>query len=269
MKAATLKGLVIHTADEAGTSPGPDYRFGWGLMDTYSAASEIFEDTASGVISENVLHDGEIFRQTIFANGREPLKVTISWTDLPGTPAEPAPDVYAIMLVNNLDLKIEHNGTTWYPWKLDPASPSSPATCAGPNDVDNVEQVLIESPDSGEYVVTIDHRGTITGGSQEFSMLVSGTNPGSQASAGQPSSRTSGNESVMIYPNPAFDRITLEKESSSLSEVIFYNSMGQIVKKTITADVQTQFDVKDLESGLYVILVRTGSGDSYTKMYKN
>ena len=36
--AATLKALVIHTADEAGTSTGPDYQFGSGLMNTRSAA---------------------------------------------------------------------------------------------------------------------------------------------------------------------------------------------------------------------------------------
>ena len=30
--ASTLKGLAIATADEAGVTPGPDYRFGWGLL---------------------------------------------------------------------------------------------------------------------------------------------------------------------------------------------------------------------------------------------
>jgi len=47
MKAATVKVLIIHTADEAGTSPGPDYEFGWGLMNTKKAALKISEnDTA-------------------------------------------------------------------------------------------------------------------------------------------------------------------------------------------------------------------------------
>jgi subtilisin family serine protease len=30
MRAATLRGLAIHTADQTGTSPGPNYTFGWG-----------------------------------------------------------------------------------------------------------------------------------------------------------------------------------------------------------------------------------------------
>lgn len=37
MQAATLKALVIHTADEAGFTDGPDYIFGWGLMNTTKA----------------------------------------------------------------------------------------------------------------------------------------------------------------------------------------------------------------------------------------
>ncbi len=39
MLSSTLKGLLIHTADEAGASPGPDYIYGWGLIDMQKAAS--------------------------------------------------------------------------------------------------------------------------------------------------------------------------------------------------------------------------------------
>ena len=41
MRSATLKGLVIHTADEAGSNPGPDYKFGWGLANMATAAQAI------------------------------------------------------------------------------------------------------------------------------------------------------------------------------------------------------------------------------------
>lgn len=37
LRAASLKALAIHTADEAGANPGPDYTFGWGLMNTRTA----------------------------------------------------------------------------------------------------------------------------------------------------------------------------------------------------------------------------------------
>jgi len=41
IRAATLKGLAIHTADEAGSNPGPDYQYGWGLMNTKKAVNMI------------------------------------------------------------------------------------------------------------------------------------------------------------------------------------------------------------------------------------
>ena len=52
MRSSTLRGLVLHTADEAGTSPGPDYRFGWGLFNTERAADVISESGISSTILE-------------------------------------------------------------------------------------------------------------------------------------------------------------------------------------------------------------------------
>ena len=39
MRSATIKGLAIHTANEAGLFPGPDYKFGWGLLNIGEAAT--------------------------------------------------------------------------------------------------------------------------------------------------------------------------------------------------------------------------------------
>ncbi|MGQ4828433.1 S8 family serine peptidase, partial [Enterococcus faecalis] len=41
MKGATLKALAIHTADEAGPSNGPDYQYGYGLLNVLKATSVI------------------------------------------------------------------------------------------------------------------------------------------------------------------------------------------------------------------------------------
>ncbi len=34
LNASTLKGLALHTADEAGPTDGPDHMFGWGLLNS-------------------------------------------------------------------------------------------------------------------------------------------------------------------------------------------------------------------------------------------
>jgi hypothetical protein len=55
MRASTLKSLIIHTADDLGTA-GPDYKNGWGLMNTKAAADVIqqhADNTGGGAIVES------------------------------------------------------------------------------------------------------------------------------------------------------------------------------------------------------------------------
>ncbi len=182
MRAATLKALIIHTADEAGPAEGPDYQFGWGLLNAERAAQVIDEDvTSNNTIDELVLNNGATYTRTVSVDGTEPLIVTICWTDVPGTPTAPALDPGTPMLVNDLDLKVTKDGTTYYPYKLDRLNPSAPATKTSTNDVDNVEKVYIASPSgdaplAGNYTIEVSHKGTLTNGSQAFSLIVSGDN---------------------------------------------------------------------------------------------
>ena len=175
MRSATLKALVLHTADETGTNDGPDYSYGWGLLNTQSAAAKITEDQTTDVITEQYLADGETYTRNIITNGTSPIRVTIVWTDPAGTPPAASLDPADIMLVNDLDLKITQATNTYYPWKLDKNNPSNAATKTSENNVDNVEMVDIASPlDATNYTITIDHDGTLSNGGQAFSMIISG-----------------------------------------------------------------------------------------------
>jgi PKD repeat protein len=174
MLAATLKALVIETADEAGPSDGPDYMFGWGLMNTDKAALKISEDLSLNVIDELVLNNGAVYNRTVHSDGILPLKVTICWTDPAGTPVSPQLDPATAMLVNDLDLVITDGTNTYYPWKLDRNNPTNAATNDGENDADNVEVVYIGTPATGDYTITVTHKGTLTNGSQAFSIVLDG-----------------------------------------------------------------------------------------------
>ena len=59
---------------------------------------------------------------------------------------------------------------TYYPWKLSRNNPTNAATNNRGNNVDNVEVVYIASPAAGNYTITIDHDGTLSGGSQNYSI---------------------------------------------------------------------------------------------------
>ncbi|WP_299705758.1 S8 family serine peptidase [uncultured Pontibacter sp.] len=177
MRAATLKGLAIHTADEAGSAPGPDYIFGWGLLNAERAANVISNKQKTHLISENSLAQGQTYRLDVVASGTGPLTVTISWTDPEGTAHAATTSNLnnrAPRLTNDLDLRVSHKGTTSLPWTLDPEKPSDAAK-RGDNIRDNVEQILIPNAIQGEtYSITVSHKGTMQKGPQAYSLLVSG-----------------------------------------------------------------------------------------------
>jgi hypothetical protein len=179
LRASTIKGLILHTADAAGNSPGPDYRFGWGLMNTASAAklmSQHAEGSSANLIREVDVRQDEVYEFELYSAGRGQMKVTICWTDPPGTVPPGKVDPTELMLVNDMDLRvISPLGTEHSPWILDPANPSAPATM-GDNVRDNIEQVYIASPEEGYYTVRVSHKGTVQGGLQVVSIIVSVSN---------------------------------------------------------------------------------------------
>lgn len=183
MRSATLKGLAIHTAEEAGTSPGPDYSFGWGLLNVEKGAAVIKAAVTSNnaatsehLLYENTLASGGTFSKTVVATGKGQLSATICWTDVSGAVTQTANALNdrTIKLVNDLDIRITKGSSTYMPWILDPNNPANAAT-RGDNIRDNVERVDIDSVVPGQsYTITVSHKGTLSGGSQAYSLLVSG-----------------------------------------------------------------------------------------------
>ncbi|NQT14868.1 MAG: S8 family serine peptidase, partial [Planctomycetes bacterium] len=140
--AATSKGLLIHTARDGG-NVGPDYSFGWGLVDAADAAD--FITTAASGVSTHMVHEetytGTEWTATIDSSGTAPLRVSLVWTDPAGTAQPAGLDVTGSVLVNDLDLWVTGPGGTFYPWTLDPSNPATPAVRTAANHIDNVEQV--------------------------------------------------------------------------------------------------------------------------------
>jgi hypothetical protein len=179
---STLRGLLIHTADQLGAYPGPSYIYGWGLIDPVAAVTLITNNYAAGsvpFIKEVRLVSGDYVQFPVVLTNGQPFKATITWTDPPGTPVAPALNPTNHMLVNDLDLRvISPGGTTNYPWVLNPSSPSAAAT-TGDNNLDNVEQVSLTNPTSGTYTVRITHKGNLVNDQgqtafQNVSIIMSG-----------------------------------------------------------------------------------------------
>lgn len=186
--AATAKALVAHTARDKGIR-GPDYSYGWGIMDASSAANILKQDNGSG----NFLSTPSVTQGTAYiypitvAEGDRELKTTIAWTD-------PSAAVYASKaLVNDLDLElVDPLGNIYYPFTLSGlANPTAPATQDRPNRLDNVEQVKVIDPAPGEWSIRVV--GHSVQSSQEFSLVsTSGLGDGIESSDSRTNTSVSG-----------------------------------------------------------------------------
>jgi len=187
MRASTLKALMIHTADDLGNA-GPDYQYGWGLINVKAAADVVLAHKAD--TNRPKLIEGRLSRTTnniktytnqctFIWDGLSPIRATLVWTDPEGSPAWRT-DSRTPNLKNNLDLKIiSPNGATNFPyvmpfvgtWTQD--SMSQPAV-RGKNNVDNVEQVYLESPTVGTYTASVTVDALSSGDDQVYSLIITG-----------------------------------------------------------------------------------------------
>lgn len=169
MRAATLKGLALHTADDAGPV-GPDAKWGWGLLNAKKAAETISLNGNGSLIQEMVLTEGNSITLEVTADEVNDLMASISWTDLPGTTVQGVANSPDPVLVNDLDIRITKNSETFYPWRLTSASTN---TQDEDNNVDPFERIDVAGA-QGTYTITITHKAELETGSQAFSLIVTG-----------------------------------------------------------------------------------------------
>lgn len=178
MLSSTVKALAIHTAREAGINPGPDYSFGWGLLDAEAAAQTLLNrDDQNIFIRELTLRNGEVFNLSLSPKANTKITVTMAWNDPAGTPVANSLDPPNLMLVNDLDVRILDGQTVaQFPWSLNPEVPSlgQPATKSD-NFRDNVEKIEFESPEAKIYTLSVSHKGILRGNSQVLSLIVTYT----------------------------------------------------------------------------------------------
>ncbi len=148
-QSALIKAAILNTANDVG-NVGPDYKFGWGIINGLRAGMLIEDDR---FLSDNVSQGGSNTHNISVPAGTTQVRFMLYWSDTPaGTGANPA-------LVNDLDLLVtDPSAGTHEPWILDhtpnPVTLDDPATL-GPDHLNNMEQVLINSPAAGTYDLDI------------------------------------------------------------------------------------------------------------------
>lgn len=256
MKAATLRALMINSADEAGDDPGPDYKFGWGLINAEKAVQTISGKGVSSVMDELTLNQDQVYTRTLNATGTKPLNVTVVWNDPSGKISTGTIDDATPVLVNDIDVRITKGTEISYPWVLNPSFIQGPAIQED-NAVDNVEYVSVPEA-SGVYTLTISHKGNLVGGSQDFSLVIDGVT--------EPLSVVQNEfKSIAVYPNPVENslNIQLTSDGDSKIDLSIYDMRGRVVKKHEFKDnsyiLDTSLDLASFASGIYFLKISQGA----------
>lgn len=259
MMSATLKGLVCHTAIDDTTKPGPDPVFGWGLLNAEVAANTIKNDINgnSATIKEITLNDGETYIYQFSSAGSGPISATICWTDPAGIVSSSPNNILTPRLVNDLDLRLEDvSSTVFMPWKLDSANVAASAI-KGDNTVDNIENIDISSSVSGDYTLKVSHKGSLTNGSQAFSLILTGTN----LILGVSDKLIS---NVLVWPNPTDEKLNLSFNTKGHKfTVSLYDLQGRKIFseriETILSKFNHSINTKGYNSGVYFLNIQSGS----------
>jgi len=149
------RAVVALTADDRGNT-GPDYRYGFGIVDCKRAADLILADkaTAGRHVVHGTIRQGEtIDYPLVVTSSATPLRVILSWLDVYASTGA------GTKLINDLDLElIAPNGTTInYPWRGLTAAGSQTHqwTRTDANRRDNIELATVDTPAVGTWTVRV------------------------------------------------------------------------------------------------------------------
>ncbi|GAB5521581.1 MAG: hypothetical protein RhofKO_38320 [Rhodothermales bacterium] len=273
MRAATLKALAIHTADDLGRQ-GPDYATGWGRLNTLQAGQQIDDAlTTPSALLEAVLDDGGTYTLPITVDTDQVLRVTLAWTDPPSTRRSITANALNDRrphLIHDLDLRLSANGTTYFPYVLDPDNLQLDAQ-TGDNQVDPVEQVRFVAP-AGNYLITVSHKGTLTTGAQPFSLVVSGGySERRPVPILQLTSEVEGNTVDLAWSTPfeqatgAFqvERAPITFPDGSTRQIGTFQGVGTVATRGVTMDEQRYtFTEANVEAGRYLYRIRFADGST-------
>lgn len=254
MLSSTVKGLLCHSAEDITSWNGfndvigPDPKTGFGLMNLEKAAQIISNNVTNPLsIVEIDLSDGDSYTLNFTSvNSDQKLEATICWNDPISTARFREKE-----LVNDIDIRVNNENNTFFPWKFDITDITSPAI-KGDNMVDNVEKIEIENP-SGEYSITVSHKGTLEF-PQKVSLIISGNG---NLTLSRNNNKLD-DRKLLIYPIPATKTLNLRSliEDTDIVSVKLMDLNSRVVYRLSKVDEAfIQIPTHNLEKGVYFISV--------------
>ena len=159
-KSGLMKAVVCNSSHDMGSS-GPDFSYGFGWLDLQRAALTIENNRYfASTIANGIQNTHSI---TIPANAAQ-LKVMLYWHD------PPASLLSSQTLVNDLDLTVQTPASVIVFPKILDTIPSHVTTTSteGPDHINNIEQVIINSPQAGSYSIGVKGNSVTQHSPQEY-----------------------------------------------------------------------------------------------------
>ena len=146
-ESALLKAIVCNTAEDLG-NPGPDYTFGFGMLNVRRAIAVIDSNWYS---TDSIINGGNIASTIHVPLNATRLKVMLYWGDVAANVGA------ANALVNDLDLTVTTpSAVVHQPLILNPAPANvNDNAVEGVDHTNNIEQVTIQNPAAGTYTVNV------------------------------------------------------------------------------------------------------------------
>jgi len=227
-----LKALLIAGADDLG-NPGPDYTYGFGLVDAKKSIDLILADNNSGSrIRSGEIAQGQQVDIPFTLTAAQNVRVVLGWED-PEVLLSPD-EIAGKTLVNDLDVKITGPGGDALPYVLDPNNPDANAT-RGVNNTDNTEEVEIANAQPGSYHIILKGKNVATGPTQAYVLISTAALAGAAAVC---SDIYEPNDTEATAFGPLASGVTIGARICSANDVDFYrvspNAAGPLTV-TVTA----------------------------------
>lgn len=150
---ALIKAIACNTAEDKG-NPGPDFTFGFGMLNARRAVEAVENRT----YFTNTINNRNVQTQTLnnIPAGAQ-VKVMLYWSD-------PAAAPNAVKeLINDLDLTVtDGSGSVHHPLVLDPSNVTANAM-EGVDNLNNIEQVVINNAAGGNFTISVKGTSVATG----------------------------------------------------------------------------------------------------------
>jgi hypothetical protein len=239
VKAALINSSIDLDDELGGTDPIPNNDEGWGrvTLTNLMASARRFDYVDQ---TSTLTHQAVFERRILVGNPRLPLKVTLTYTDVPGLPAAiPA-------LVNDLDLEVIAPDGTVFRGNAFVDGESIPNAFAA-DSLNNVEGVHLATPGSGEYLLRVRatrvvediHRRAGIAPVQDFALVASGD-----------------------IPLPGEGVVILDRSAYAAPATLLVRLIDFDLRTESTAEVMVRSDTEPL--GEPLLLTRAGSAGVFT-----